>query len=220
MSKLRKFNVKTLLAIVIVGYLLILTIHTKGATAHNGHVFFFENLLNDTVPARVSKKITLENGEADTLRIDSIPKIDTLKISKDSIDAPIKYNAEDSGVLVIATRQFYLYGKAKMDYKDMKLDAATIKYDQETQEIRAYGGTDTANNPLNKPHFDQGETKTISDTIAFNTKSGKALIQNTFLQEGEIYVNALKLKKINADEAFAYRARFTTCNLEIGRAHV
>jgi hypothetical protein len=214
MSKLRKFNVKTLLAIVIASYLLILTIHTKGATAHNGHVFFIENTLNDTVPARVSKRVTLENGEEDTVHRDSIPKVDTLKISKDSIDAPIKYNAEDSGVLVIATRQFYLYGKAKMDYKDMKLDAATIKYDQETQEIRAYGGTDTANNPLNKPHFDQGETKTISDTIAFNTKSGKALIQNTFLQEGEIYVNALKLKKINADEAYAFRARFTTCNLD------
>ena len=93
MSKLHKFNVKTLLAIVVVGYLMILTIHTKGATAHNGHVFLFENSLNDTVPARVSKKITLENGEEDTLRIDSIPKVDTLKISKDSIDAPIKYNA-------------------------------------------------------------------------------------------------------------------------------
>ena len=110
MSKLRKFNVKTLLAIVIVGYLMILTIHTKGAIAHNGHVFLYENSLNDTVPARVSKKITLENGEEDTLRIDSIPKVDTLKISKDSIDAPIKYNAEDSGVswsyLMVAASNF------------------------------------------------------------------------------------------------------------------
>jgi hypothetical protein len=135
MSKLRKFNVKTLLAIVIASYLLILTIHTKGATAHNGHVFFIENTLNDTVPARVSKRVTLENGEEDTVHRDSIPKVDTLKISKDSIDAPIKYNAEDSGVLVIATRQFYLYGKAKMDYKDMKLDAATIKYTKKPKKL-------------------------------------------------------------------------------------
>jgi hypothetical protein len=73
---------------------------------------------------------------------------------------------------------------------------------------------DTANNPLNKPHFNQGETKTISDSIAFNTKTGKALIQNTFLQEGEIFVNAQQLKRVSADEAFAKKARFTTCNLD------
>ncbi|MCX6205443.1 MAG: putative LPS assembly protein LptD [Bacteroidetes bacterium] len=214
MSKLCKFNVKTLLAIVVAGYLLILTIHSSAAKAPFRLVFSIENQRIDTVPTKQATKYTVDKETGDTTFQDSIPHIDTLHISKDSIDAPIKYSGDDSGVLIIPTRQFYLYGKARMDYKDMKLDAATIKYDQQSQEIKAFGGIDTANNPLNKPHFDQGETKTISDTIAFNTKSGKAYIQNTFLQEGEIYVNAEKLKKISADEAFARRARFTTCNLD------
>ena len=214
MNKLRKFNVKTPLAIVVAGYLLILTIHSSASNATYKLVFSIENQRIDTVPIKQSAKYLIDKETGDTTFQDSIPHIDTLHISKDSIDAPIKYSGDDSGVLIVSTKQFYLYGKARMDYKDMKLDAATIKYDQQNQEIRAFGGVDTSNNPLNKPHFDQGETKTISDTIAFNTKTGKAFIQNTFLQEGEIYVNAQKLKKINADEAFARRARFTTCNLD------
>jgi len=214
MNKLRKFNVKTLLAIVVAGYLLILTIHSSAAKAPYRLVFSIENHRIDTVPEKKAARFTVDKESGDTTYLDSVPHIDTLVMSKDSIDAPIKYSGEDSGVLIIPTKQFYLYGKAKMDYKDMNLDAATIKYDQQNQEIRAYGTTDTTNNPLDKPHFIQGETKTVSDSIAFNTKTGKALIQNTFLQEGEIYVNAQKLKKISADEAFARRARFTTCNLD------
>jgi hypothetical protein len=214
MSKLCKFNVKSLLAIVVAGYLLILTIHSNAAKAPFRLVYSIANHRVDTVPVKQSPKILIDKETGDTTFQDSIPHIDTLTISKDSIDAPIKYSGEDSGVLIIPTKQFYLYGKAKMDYKDMNLDANTIQYDQQNQEIRAFGGVDTAKNALNKPHFNQGETKTISDTIAFNTKTGKAYIQNTFLQEGEIYVNAQKLKKINANEAFARRARFTTCNLD------
>jgi LPS-assembly protein len=214
MSKLCKFNVKSLLAIVVAGYLLILTIHSNAAKAPFRLVYSIANHRVDTVPVKQTAKILIDRETGDTTFQDSIPHIDTLTISKDSIDAPIKYSGEDSGVLIIPTKQFYLYGKAKMDYKDMNLDANTIQYDQQNQEIKAFGGVDTAKNALNKPHFNQGETKTISDTIAFNTKTGKAYIQNTFLQEGEIYVNAQKLKKINANEAFARRARFTTCNLD------
>ncbi|OYW78980.1 MAG: organic solvent tolerance protein OstA, partial [Sphingobacteriia bacterium 32-37-4] len=134
---------------------------------------------------------------------------------KDSIDAPIKYNAEDSGVLVISTREFFLYGKAKVDYTDLKLDAATIKYDQRSQMVQAYGSKDSSGNPASKPQFIQGEMKSISDTIFYNMKSGKGLTKNTFFQEGEIYVNAIDLKKISTTEVYAKRARFTTCNLDV-----
>ncbi|MEN9459211.1 MAG: hypothetical protein RL135_1816, partial [Bacteroidota bacterium] len=49
----------------------------------------------------------------------------------------------------------------------------------------------------------------------YNMKSGKGLTKNTFFQEGEIYVNAIDLKKISSTEVYAKRARFTTCNLDV-----
>ncbi|OYZ03071.1 MAG: organic solvent tolerance protein OstA [Sphingobacteriia bacterium 28-36-52] len=201
MNRISKINVKTRLAIVLFLYLGILT-------------FLTPNLQAQTLPINTAKSLkdTLSKPiPKDSMRI----KTDTLKISKDSIDAPIKYNAEDSGVLVISTREFFLYGKAKVDYTDLKLDAATIKYDQRSQMVQAYGSKDSSGNPASKPQFIQGEMKSISDTIFYNMKSGKGLTKNTFFQEGEIYVNAIDLKKISTTEVYAKRARFTTCNLDV-----
>ncbi|HQS23332.1 MAG TPA: putative LPS assembly protein LptD [Sediminibacterium sp.] len=201
MNRISKINVKTRLAIVLFLYLGILT-------------FLSLNLQAQTIATNAAKSLkdTLSKPILkDSMRI----KTDTLKISKDSIDAPIKYNAEDSGVLIISTREFFLYGKAKVDYTDLKLDAATIKYDQRSQMVQAYGSKDSSGNPASKPQFIQGEMKSISDTIFYNMKSGKGLTKNTFFQEGEIYVNAIDLKKISGTEVYAKRARFTTCNLDV-----
>lgn len=201
MNRISKINVKTRLAIVLFLYLGILT-------------FLMPKLQAQTLPTNNPK--SLKDTLSKPNLKDSIQfKTDTLKISKDSIDAPIKYNAEDSGVLVISTREFFLYGKAKVDYTDLKLDAATIKYDQRSQMVQAYGSKDSSGNPSSKPQFIQGEMKSISDTIFYNMKSGKGLTKNTFFQEGEIYVNAIDLKKISSTEVYAKRARFTTCNLDV-----
>lgn len=201
MNRISKINVKTRLAIVLFLYLGILT-------------FLMPKLQGQTLPSNGPK--SLKDTLSKPILKDSIQiKTDTLKISKDSIDAPIKYNAEDSGVLVISTREFFLYGKAKVDYTDLKLDAATIKYDQRSQMVQAYGSKDSSGNPASKPQFIQGEMKSISDTIFYNMKSGKGLTKNTFFQEGEIYVNAIDLKKISSTEVYAKRARFTTCNLDV-----
>ena len=62
----------------------------------------------------------------------------------------------------------------------MTLDAAVIKYDQQTQLIKAYGTLDTSNNPESKPTMKQGEMKSISDSILFSMKTMKGLTQNTY----------------------------------------
>ncbi len=142
-------------------------------------------------------------------------RVDTIAWSTDTLDAPITYEAEDSGILIIPSKQFILYGSAKVDYKDVNLQAGTIKYDQQTQNILAYGQPDTASdNPLNKPKLTQGGSVSISDSIFFNTKSQKGLTKNTFYQEGEMFIQAGILKKTEPEVAFAYKSRFTTCNLD------
>ncbi len=143
-----------------------------------------------------------------------IQTIDTLLISKDSLDSPIEYAAEDSGVLYIQTRKFYLYGKANAKNRDVDLTANTIEYDQEKQSVKAFGGIDTSNNPLSKPTLVQGGQTSISDTITFNLKTQRGLSKNSYYNEGEIYVNAERVKKTEKDVAFAYNSRFTTCNLD------
>ena len=152
----------------------------------------------------------------DTANADSTKKqrIDSLLISKDSLDAPIEYSADDSGVLYVESRKFYLYGKANAKNRDVDLTANNIQYDQLTQTVKAFGATDTTNNPLNLPTLVQGNQSSISDTIFYNLKSQRGLTKNTYYNQDDIFVHSERLKKVGKDVVFAYRSRFTTCNLD------
>jgi len=176
----------------------------------------------DTIP---SKKITADTLKpedttvqilADTSINDTARRFsaDTLLFSKDSLDAPVSYTAQDSGVLIIPDKQFYLYGNANTNYQDIKLNANTIKYDQSTNLITAYGGTDTSKGALNLPTFAQGDQTSVMDTVFYNLRTQKGLTKNTYYKAGEMFVNAQTVKKADKNVEYAYRGRFTTCNLD------
>lgn len=150
--------------------------------------------------------------EADSIIVNTI---DTLGISKDSLDAPVQYAAQDSGVFIISTQQFVLYGKGQVKQKQVQLDAGVINYDGGSQNILAYGNTDTSNSIQSRPKLKEAENETISDTIAFNLKSQRGRTVNTYYKDGtEIYVYAAVLKKIDSNSFYGYKGRFTTCNLD------
>ncbi len=150
----------------------------------------------------------------DSIRIVDSTNVQTLRMSKDSLDGVVDYNAADSGVMIMKTKEFFLYGNAKTQYKASQLEAANIVFDQQSQNIRAFGAKDTSGNPMSNPKFKEGTITSVNDSIFFNLKSGKGLTKNTNFQQGEIFVNAKTMKKINKDEAFAWKAKFTTCNLD------
>ena len=166
--------------------------------------------------AEIIKSLDTNRLKIDTLgnKKDSTKSVQILRVSKDSIDAPVDYNATDSGVMIMSTKEFFLYGDAKTEYGTAKLEAANIVYDQQTQNIRAYGAKDTTGSPLSNPKFLEGDIVSVNDSIYFNMKSGKGFTKNTNFQQGEIFVNANTMKKVSKDVAFAYKARFTTCNLD------
>ena len=173
-------------------------------------------VINKDTTLPVQDTLIKSNGDTLITKNDSVKiiTIDTLDFSKDSIDSQIDYTADDSGVLIISSKQFMLYGKANINNKDLKLDANTITYDQQTQIIKAFGGTDTSQGALNKPKLTQNGSESISDTIFFNMKNQRGLTKNTFYKEGEIFINAERLKKVEKDVAYGYRSVFTTCNLD------
>jgi hypothetical protein len=193
--------------------LLLISLHIAASSGSKDNFRLFLTLFQDTVP---TQKLISPGTDTikKTLNAKLVSTKDTLSFSKDSIEAPIEYTAEDSGVLIISTKEFILYGKAKTTYQDVELEAAKIAYQQDKQQVKASGSADTSANSLNKTKFKQGEMTTLSDSITYNLKSQKGITHNTYYQEGELFVNAQKLKKADSNVVFAYRGTFTTCNLD------
>ncbi len=156
---------------------------------------------------------TTKPGQVDT----SVkPRIDTfsLKISKDSLDAPLKYQAEDSAVVLVKDKKIILYGKTKTDYKDITLTAPKVMLDQSTQTVTAVNKKDSAGLVVEAAHFKSGDNEFSSDTIFYNFKTQIGLTKNTYTQLQEIAVLGDILKKVTDNVTFIKRARFTTCMLD------
>ncbi len=229
MKQLRKFSLNYFSAGILTAATAVIfcSLTWKTAAAHVSPTDFYSTLttLQDTVKP-ILKRDSLQNRN-DSL-IDSmvarpivdttnpIQKVDTFafKVSKDSLDAPVKYEAEDSAVVMIREKKILLYGKTKTDYKDITLTAPRVELDQETQILTAYNRVDSLGDVVERAIFKQGESSFQSDTIHFNFKTQKGLTKNTFTAQGEIFMNSKLSKKVNSTTLYAKDGVMTTCDLD------
>ncbi len=152
-----------------------------------------------------------------TLRDTTIVTVDSLslpKASKDSLDAVVTAKAEDSMVLMVQKKQFYLYGNANVKYKTIDLTAHQVSFDQQTGVMTAVHGKDSAGNYIGRPVMNDGGQSAKSDTLEYNFTSSKALIINTRSQYGEGYVHSEKTKRMADNTIFGFKNGYTTCNLD------
>ena len=205
----RKFNPKLLAAFMAFAMLLILTYPANGN--YNKKNIFYNSLTayqDTTKPTKrdsLNKKDTVPSRKSDTL---------DLKISKDSIEAPIEYSASDSVVLEVPTKKIILYNKANVKQKDLDLSAHTIELDQPRKIIIATPSRDSLGNLVGVPHFIQGDNDMVADTIVYNIETQKGITKKTNMTSGEIFFYNEQAKKISKNEFYALRGRFTTCNLD------
>ena len=167
----------------------------------------------DTLPKKtrdtIAKSLTA-GGDSILQKVDTF----SLKLSKDSLDAPLQYEAEDSAVILVKEKKITLYGKAKTTYTDVIVTAPQISLDQENDLLSAISSRDSAGELITRVHFEQGANKFDADSFQFNTKSQKGLIKNTITTQDEMFVHGETVKKVDANTYFIKNARFTTCNLD------
>ncbi|HSB92474.1 MAG TPA: hypothetical protein VLC28_05120, partial [Flavitalea sp.] len=123
--------------------------------------------VQDTVPP--AKDTSKPRKDSVLSRVDTFH----IPISSDSLTAPVNYSAADSMVLDVASKKIFLYGKSEVKYTDISLTAPFIAFDQQTQNVLARMGRDTAGNVVGMAKLTQAETTTVSDSILFNFKSQK-----------------------------------------------
>ncbi len=227
MNNRSKGNLKYIVAIALGVMLCSITLFS--ASNYTPIRFFYSPLtsVKDTIPAKIAVKDTVPPGpkhvsiSKDTTIIkDSaagkLQQIDSFSVkgSKDSLDAPVEYSAKDSMVMDVPDKKIYLYNDAKVNYKDIKMSAGIINLDQGKQTVAGYYFLDTAGKRIGLAKFEQGENNMLVDTMLYNFKSTKGYTFNSYSTQADMFVHGEIMKKISLNDYYAYRATFTTCDLD------
>ena len=162
------------------------------------------------------------NAEDSGLIVDS-NKLDSIKhalpkpykISSDSMEAPVLYEARDSFIFEVDSEIVHLYGAAIVKYKEITLEAEYIKLNWKTNEVYAEGRKDTSGNLYGTPVFHDEDKNYKSERMRYNYRSKKGKIWKLITQDGDGFIHGTEVKKFPNDEMFAKNAKYTTCNLEV-----
>lgn len=207
----RKNSLKYSISAIILLPLLVLTYN---ASPNYNSIKRFGNFLtaaNDTTIRPFSSRDTIP------LKKDSlVTKTDTfgIKLSKDSLDAPVTYEAADSMAFDVPNNRIILYSKGRIVYKDIDLKADSIAMDQNTSMLTATYRKDSTGKIIGLPLMLQGDTKMQADLIKFNFKTQRGVTKNTNTNQGELFMNIGTSKKVSENEYFGLIGRMTTCNLD------
>ena len=143
----------------------------------------------------------------DSLALDSLNKK-----KKNGIDAPVKYSANDSLTYEAATSLARLYGSSHVEYQNMDLQSERIYMCLDSSLVHATGVQDSLGKKSGTPVFKMGSDEYLSDTMAFNCKTKKGLIQQVYTQQEDGFLTSELSKRGSEGELYLQHGRYTTCD--------
>ena len=184
-----------------------------------------KRLLSDSVKTQLSD--SLESLLPDTASMDSLQLLiwkrnkavdDSLAADsanrqrKNGIDAPVEYSAEDSMTYEGETGIAHLYGSSHVKYENMDLESDQIFMSLDSSLVHATGSEDSTGAKFGTPIFKMGNDTYETDTMAFNFKTKRGLINNVYTQQNEGYMTSEISKRNQTGEMYLYHGRYTTCD--------
>ncbi len=143
----------------------------------------------------------------DSLRLDSINKK-----KKNALEAPVTYSGSDSMVYYASSKTAHIFGEAKVDYQDMKLEAEVIRMSLDSSLVRAEGARDTLDQLYGTPKFQMGSESYDSESMAFNFKTKKGMINNVYTEQEDGFMTADLSKRDSSGVIYMQHGRYTTCD--------
>lgn len=144
--------------------------------------------------------------------LDSVPAPQSrIRREKVDLDAPVNFSSSDSMVM-IGRNSMFMYGDAKVDYEDLKLNAAEIELNLDKNEVYAVGVPDSVGEKVGNPVFDQGGASYEATDMRYNFKTKRGIITDVITQQGEGFLTGGTTKKTEDDYYYIENGRYTTCD--------
>ena len=175
-----------------------------------------DSLRTDSLPD--SARVQPLPLQAYTIMPDSVPPdtvpVDTTPKSKNALDLPVNYSAEDSITFDYVNSRANLYGGGKVQYQNLELEADIINIAIDSSLVHATGRADSTGVVKGKPLFRQGTDEYEPDSISYNFRSRKAFISNVYTQQGEGYMKSMDGKRDSTGTMYVKKAFYSTCDAE------
>lgn len=145
----------------------------------------------------------------DSLQADSVNRQ-----RKNGIDSPVTFSAEDSLIYEAGTGMAFLYGSSNVKYQNMDLQSEQISLNLDSSMVHATGARDTSELSGMKglPVFKMGNDTYESDTMAFNFKTKKGLIQQVYTEQEDGFLTSELSKRDSEGNLYLRHGRYTTCD--------
>ncbi|MFQ5335121.1 MAG: putative LPS assembly protein LptD, partial [Flavobacteriales bacterium] len=114
----------------------------------------------------------------------------------------------------VKEQKMYLFGKAKVTYMSMVIEADYIEMDMKKNEFYASGVPDSTGELAGKPVFKDGEQGFTSQTMRYNFETKKGKITEAITQEGDGYIHGKEIKREDEKILYIKDGKYTTCNKE------
>lgn len=180
---------------------------TRGV--HRNHFFRWTSVdsLKETIKDTITRHATEVRFEPNS---DSV-KTDSIKSKpKGALEDVVKYKAKDSIIFNKVKSEIVLYNQTQVQYTDIDITAGVevIKYG--IGEVYAGRLKDSLGEYSQHPVFKQGSDVIEPDSIRFNYKTQRAIIQNAYTKQEENNVRGEVIKKENDSTYFMKNAIVTT----------
>lgn len=129
-----------------------------------------------------------------------------------SLNEQVTYTARDSMRYDMANQTVYLFGAAKVTYQGLELTAERISLDMKNETTCAFGAPDSAGTIAGKPEFKQGGKTIHADSLCYNFRTKKGLIQEVRTTEEQLYAVAHLSKRQPNEEVHSRGGMLTTCD--------
>ena len=146
--------------------------------------------------------------------IDDSIKADSLnRESKNAIEAPVDFFANDSLIYEQGSGMAFLFGDSHVKYQDMDLKSDRIRMNLDSSLVYATGSRDSASGDMiGLPVFKMGSDTYESDTMQFNFKSKRGLIQQVYTEQQEGFLTSELSKRGSNGDMYLRHGRYTTCD--------
>jgi len=132
--------------------------------------------------------------------------------SENALDSKVQYKSQDSILFDIPNQKVYLYGQAEIKYENILLLADYIEIDLEKNELFAAGLVDTSGEVTGLPVFTEGDQNFEAETMRYNFRSKKGIIEGVTTEDGQGYLRGTRVKKLDNNEFNIKGGYYTTCD--------